>query len=42
MYLSTKVKNKILEEIGGAKFCVIVNDSLSIVLKFVNEDGFVQ
>jgi hypothetical protein len=42
MCFSTKVKNKILKEIGGAKFCIIVSGSLSIVLKFVNEDGFVQ
>ena len=48
--LATKVRNKIREEIGDAKFCILVDEALdeynreqmAIVLRFVNRDGFVQ
>ncbi|GMY39380.1 TTF-type domain-containing protein [Fagus crenata] len=48
--LATRVRNKIREEIGDAKFCILVDEALdesnkeqmAIVLRFVNRDGFVQ
>nr|GMC52971.1 zinc finger MYM-type protein 1-like [Ipomoea batatas] len=48
--LATKVKSAIREEIGNAKFCIIVDEArdeskkeqMSIVLKFVDRDGFIQ
>uniref|UniRef100_A0A2N9IKX4 CCHC-type domain-containing protein n=1 Tax=Fagus sylvatica TaxID=28930 RepID=A0A2N9IKX4_FAGSY len=48
--LATRVRNKIREEIGDAKFCILVDEVLdesnreqmAIVLRFVNCDGFVQ
>ena len=48
--LATRVRNKIREEIGDAKFCILVDEALdksnreqmAIVLRFVNCDGFVQ
>ena len=48
--LATRVRNKIREEIGDAKFCILVHEMLNesnreqmtIVLRFVNRDGFVQ
>ncbi|XP_075640225.1 uncharacterized protein LOC142611967 [Castanea sativa] len=47
---SNKVRKSIREEIGDAKFCIIVdkaydvslNDIIAIVLRFVDKDGFVQ
>ena len=47
---SNKVRKAIREEIGDAKFCIIVdkfydvswNDIIAIVLRFVDKDGFVQ
>uniref|UniRef100_A0A2N9HSU8 DUF4371 domain-containing protein n=1 Tax=Fagus sylvatica TaxID=28930 RepID=A0A2N9HSU8_FAGSY len=48
--LATRVRNKIREEIGDAKFCILVDEALdesnreqmAVVLRFVNRDGFVQ
>jgi hypothetical protein len=48
--LATRVRNKIREEIEDAKFCILVDEALdesnreqtTIVLRFVNRDGFVQ
>jgi hypothetical protein len=48
MFFSTKVMNAIREEIGDAKFCIIVDDArdesmkehMAIVLRFVDKDGF--
>jgi hypothetical protein len=48
--LATRVRNKICEEIGDAKFCILVDEVLdesyreqmAIVLRFVNRDEFVQ
>ncbi|XP_025684945.1 uncharacterized protein [Arachis hypogaea] len=48
--LATKVRNSIREEIGDAKFCIIVDESrdeskkeqMAIVLRFVTLDGFVK
>ena len=48
--LATRVRNKIREEIGDVKFCILVDEVLdesnreqmAIVLRFVNHDGFVQ
>uniref|UniRef100_A0A2N9H031 TTF-type domain-containing protein n=1 Tax=Fagus sylvatica TaxID=28930 RepID=A0A2N9H031_FAGSY len=48
--LAIRVRNKIREEIGDAKFCILVDEALdesnkeqmAIVLRFVNRDGFVQ
>lgn len=47
--IATKVKKEILEEIGDAKFSIIVDEArdeakreqMSIVLRFVNNEGFV-
>ncbi|XP_028106588.1 uncharacterized protein LOC114305656 [Camellia sinensis] len=47
---STKVKNAIREEIGDAKYCIIVdeardeskNEKMAIVLRFIDKDGFVR
>jgi hypothetical protein len=47
---STKVKKAIREEIGDAKFCIIVDEArdesmkeqMAIVLRFVDKDGFVR
>jgi hypothetical protein len=46
---STKVKDVIRNEIGDAKFCILVNEArdesmkeqMIIVLRFVDKDGFV-
>ncbi|XP_060972539.1 uncharacterized protein LOC133038413 [Cannabis sativa] len=46
--LTSKVRNAIREEIGDAKFCIIVDEArdeskkeqMSIVLRFVNKDGY--
>ncbi|XP_042386705.1 zinc finger MYM-type protein 1-like [Zingiber officinale] len=48
--LSMRVKNTIREEIGVAKYCIIVNEArdeskreqISIVLRFVDINGFIQ
>ncbi|XP_057724053.1 uncharacterized protein LOC130940013 [Arachis stenosperma] len=48
--LATKVRNSIREEIGDAKFCIIVDEGrdeskkeqMAIVLRFVTLDGFVK
>ncbi|XP_042414073.1 uncharacterized protein LOC122002799 [Zingiber officinale] len=48
--LDAKVKNVIREEIGDAKFCIMVDEAqdeskkeqMSIVLRFVDKDGYVQ
>ncbi|KAL4290170.1 hypothetical protein GQ457_14G001000 [Hibiscus cannabinus] len=48
--LSNKVKNVIREEIGDAKFCVIVDEArdhakreqISIVLRYVDKNGYVK
>ncbi|XLR23879.1 hypothetical protein S83_051779, partial [Arachis hypogaea] len=48
--LATNVRNSIREEIGDAKFCIIVdevrdeskNEQMTIVLRFVTLDGFVK
>ncbi|XP_031108612.1 uncharacterized protein LOC116013093 [Ipomoea triloba] len=48
--LATKVKGAIREEIGHEKFCIIVDEArdeskkeqMSIVLRFVDRDGFIQ
>jgi hypothetical protein len=48
--LATRVRNKIREEIGDAKFCILVDEALdesnreqmAVVLRFVNRDVFVQ
>ena len=45
-----KVKKAIREEIGDAKFCLIVDESrdeskkeqMAVVLRFVDKDGFVR
>jgi hypothetical protein len=47
---STKVKDAIRDEIGNAKFCILVdeacgesmNEQMTIVLRFVDKDGFVR
>ncbi|CAM8981015.1 unnamed protein product [Rhodiola kirilowii] len=47
---ATKFRNKIRQEIGDAKFCILVDESLdvshkeqmAIILRFVDEDGFLQ
>ena len=47
---STKVMNAIHEEIGDAKFCIIVDEAcdesmqekMAIVLRFIDKDGFVR
>jgi hypothetical protein len=46
----SKVQDKICEEIGESKFCIIVDEAydeskkeqMAIVLRFVDEDGFIQ
>ena len=48
--LATKVRSAIREEIGDAKFCIIIDEArdeskkeqMSIVLRFVDKDGYVQ
>ncbi|XP_042415036.1 zinc finger MYM-type protein 1-like [Zingiber officinale] len=48
--LSVRVKNTIREEIGVAKYCIIVDEArdeskreqMSIVLRFVDSNGFIQ
>ncbi|XP_052117551.1 uncharacterized protein LOC127747554 [Arachis duranensis] len=48
--LATKVRNSIIEEIGDAKFCIIVDEvrdeskkeQMAIILRFVTLDGFVK
>ncbi|CAM8951655.1 unnamed protein product [Rhodiola kirilowii] len=48
--IATKIRNNIRQEIGDAKFCILVDESLdvshneqmAIILRFVDEDGFLQ
>ncbi|CAM8941219.1 unnamed protein product [Rhodiola kirilowii] len=48
--IATKIRNKIRQEIGDAKFCILVDESLdvshkeqmAIILRFIDEDGFLQ
>ena len=48
--LATKVREKICEEIGNAKFCILVDEAkdasnkehMAIVLRFVNVQGLLQ
>ncbi|XP_059664257.1 uncharacterized protein LOC132310032 [Cornus florida] len=49
--LSTKVRNKIREDIGDAKFCILVDEAcdefkreqlMAFVLRYVEKDGFLQ
>jgi hypothetical protein len=48
--IESKVRDKIREEIGESKFCIIVDkaqdeskrEQMAIVLRFVDEDGFIQ
>jgi hypothetical protein len=48
--IASKVRDKIREEIGESKFCIIVDEThneskkeqMAIVLRFVDEDGFIQ
>ena len=48
--LANKVRNKIREEVGDAKFCILVDEALdesnkeqmAIILRFVDLDGFVR
>ena len=48
--ISTKVKKVIREEIGDAKFCILVDEAhdesmkeqMAVVLRYVDIDGFVQ
>ncbi|XP_058783208.1 uncharacterized protein LOC131657874 [Vicia villosa] len=48
--LSSRVKKYIREEIGDSKFCIIVDEArdeskqeqMSLVLRFVDKDGFIQ
>ncbi|CAK8532870.1 unnamed protein product [Lathyrus sativus] len=48
--LSSRVKKHIREEIGDSKFCIIVDEAceeskkeqMSLVLRFVDKDGFIQ
>ena len=50
MFFSMKVMNAIREEIGDAKFCIVVDEArdesvreqMAIVLRFVDKDGFVR
>ena len=47
--LANKVRNSIREEIGDAKYCIIVDEArdeskreqMSLVLRFVDKDGYV-
>ncbi|XP_030939955.1 zinc finger MYM-type protein 1-like [Quercus lobata] len=48
--IASKVRSKIREDIGDSKFCIIVDEScyeskgeqLALVLRFVDNDGFIQ
>ncbi|XP_059448307.1 uncharacterized protein LOC132179584 [Corylus avellana] len=48
--IASKVRNKIHEDIGDSKFCIIVDEArdeskreqMAIVLRFVDKDGFIQ
>ena len=48
--ISTKVKKAIREEIGDAKFCILVDEArdesvkeqMAVVLRYVDKNGFVQ
>ncbi|XP_059456615.1 uncharacterized protein LOC132186648 [Corylus avellana] len=48
--IASKVRNKIREDIGDSKFCIIVDEArdeskreqMAIVLRFVDKDGFIQ
>nr|XP_023898179.1 zinc finger MYM-type protein 1-like [Quercus suber] len=48
--IASKVRSKIREDSGDSKFCIIVDESrdeskreqLALVLRFVNNDGFIQ
>ena len=48
--LATKVREKIREEVGNAKFCILVDEAkdasnkeqMAIVLRFVDVQGFLQ
>ena len=47
--IASKVQNKIREDIGNSKFCIIVDEArdeskreqMAIVLRFVDEDGLI-
>jgi hypothetical protein len=48
--IASKVRDKIHEDIGDSKFCIIVDEArdeskreqMTIVLRFVDKDGFIQ
>ncbi|XP_050374625.1 uncharacterized protein LOC126792201 [Argentina anserina] len=48
--IATKIRSRIRAEIGDAKFCILVDESLdvshkeqmAIIIRFVDEDGFLQ
>ncbi|XP_050378456.1 uncharacterized protein LOC126795730 [Argentina anserina] len=48
--IATKIRSRIRAEIGDVKFCILVDESLdvshkeqmAIIIRFVNEDGFLQ
>ncbi|KAM6582276.1 hypothetical protein CsatB_009281 [Cannabis sativa] len=48
--LANKVRNKIREDVGNSKFCIIVDEArdeskreqMAIILRFVDDDGFIQ
>ncbi|XP_050368883.1 uncharacterized protein LOC126786974 [Argentina anserina] len=48
--IATKIRSRIHAEIGDAKFCILVDESLdvshkkqmAIIIRFVDEDGFLQ
>ncbi|XP_041011253.1 zinc finger MYM-type protein 1-like [Juglans microcarpa x Juglans regia] len=49
--LAKKVRNKIREDVGNSKFCIIVDEArdefkrleqMTIILRFVDDDGFIQ
>ena len=48
--LASNVQNAIREEIGDAKFCILVDESrdeskreqMAIILRFVGEEGFIK
>ena len=50
LYIASKIKNIIRDEIDDAKFCIIVDEAknqskkeqMSIVLRFVDKNGYVQ
>ena len=48
--IASKVQDKIHEDIGDSKFCIIVDEArdeskreqMTIILRFVDKDGFIQ